>query len=333
MRSTGAVGTIGLAGLAGCLGDEDEDGDDGADGSGTDGDDGENGGDEDGEQSTDGEPLPDELDFLMSPTEPQDEMEAQYGPMADYLSEELGSEINLQYAQGYSAVISALGSGSGHIGEMGPFAAALGVRSDEVDIILQRYAYGSWEYASVIVTREDTDVESLEDLEGKTIAFADRLSSSGSLYPLYMLKQAGLDIGGLPEDDSGADFEATFSSHTAAIESLQAGQADAAGVGMFIAVEDGDEEREEYLDGIELVQKEDGIPRAPIAVSPELGQDARDDIQQAFLDAPDEAYEGDGDENQLWFSDVREADAEAYEPVVEVARDLGISADLLDEDL
>lgn len=313
LKSAGVASTIGITGLSGCLG-------------GSEGDDG---------------GFPDPTEFLMSPTDPQETMNAQYQPVADHLGEELDTNVELTYSASYSAVISAMGSGSGHIGETGPFAAALGIRSEELDILLQRYAFGGWDYSSVIVTREDTDIESLEDLEGKTIAFADRLSSSGSLYPLYMLKTAGIDIGDLPSDDSGAAFDPTFSGHFAAMEQLQSGTADAAGVGMFAAVEDGDEEAEEYLDGIQLVAKEGGIPRAPIVCTPEFSDDEKQQVIDAFEDAPDEMYlgadgeeDGDDDENpdDLWFSDVREADAETYQPVVDVANELGIESDLLDQD-
>lgn len=321
LRSAGVTGALGVTGLAGCLGSDD--------------------GEEDGTpEDNAGERerfINGQLNFLMSPTEPQDEMEAQYQPVADHLSEETGVDVDLTYSRNYSAVISALDAGTGDVGEMGPFAAALGVRADSLDIVLQRYAYGSWDYASVIVTREDTDIDSLEDLSGKTIAFADRLSSSGSLYPLYMLKQAGLDIGELPENNEGAEFDATFSGHAAAFEQLDKGQADAAGVGMFIAVVDGDEERGEYKDGIVEVGKEDGIPRAPIAVSPRLDEDDKEAVADAFLNAPDKMYHGadgeEGTDDDIWFSDVREADASTYEPVIEVARELNIESDLLDEEI
>jgi phosphonate transport system substrate-binding protein len=221
------------------------------------------------------------------------------------------------------------------MGEMGPFAAALGVRDDALNIALQRYAYGGWEYASVLITTQDSDIESIEDIEGSTVAFADTLSASGSLYPLYMIQDAGIEIGGLPEDSSGAAFEATFSSHAAAFEQLQAGQADAAGVGFFQAVVDGDEQRGEYKEGIQEIAIEEGIPRAPICTTPQFSDAQRQAVVDAFLNAPDEMYYGadgeEGTEDDIWFSDVREADAGTYEPVVEVARELGIESDLLDQ--
>ncbi|MDQ2055793.1 PhnD/SsuA/transferrin family substrate-binding protein [Halobellus sp. H-GB7] len=269
--------------------------------------------------------------FYMSPSEPQQLMEAQYAPIQEMLQSELAVDTaTLQYAAGYSAVLQSLAGGTGDIAETGPFAAALGVANDRCDIILQRYGYGSWTYASVIVTQEDSDIQSLSDLEGERVAFADRLSASGALYPLYMLKQAGLDIGDLPTDTGSADFTPQFSSHAEAFAALDRGQVAAAGVGQFITLND----NRELKDGFRYVEMTEDIPRAPIVVSPELSDEEQTAVKDAFVNASDSLYLGEdgeeGTDDDLWFSDVREADNETYQPVVDVANELGISAELLD---
>jgi phosphonate transport system substrate-binding protein len=271
--------------------------------------------------------------FLMSPTEPQDQMTAQYTPVQQQLEETIDAvdEVDIKYAANYAATLNALDSGTADVAETGPFAAALGVNSDKADIILQRKAYGGWTYKSVVVTREDSDIESLSDLEGKTVAFADALSASGSLYPLYMLKDAGLSIPDEPGSPAGADFDPNWSSHASAKEALMNEQADAAGVGYFIV--SGDES--EYADGIREVAAEDGIPRAPIVVSPQLSDDEKDTITKAFTEAPDSMYHGEdgeeGTDDDIWFSGVRERGVDTYQPVIDVATELGYSEDVFDD--
>lgn len=312
LKGAGTVGALGLTGTAGCIGQF-------------------------GEQPYGNG----EINFLMSPTEPQDYMMSQYAPVRDHLQAETGVECKLKYAQSYSSILEALASGTGDVAETGPFAAALGVRTDppKGEIVLQRFAFGSWTYSSVIVTRDDTDITELTDLEGKTIAFADTLSASGSLFPLFMLKQAGLDIGEAPGTDEGADFQASWSGHSSALEALKNEQADAAGVGRFITLTENEEGERVYKDWIRELAREKGIPRAPILVSPELSDQEQSDVVDAFLNAPDEMYLGaDGEEDpdddpkpdDLWFSDVREADKGDFQIVVDVANELGISAELLD---
>lgn len=311
LKSAGAVGVAGLA--AGCSGGTDSEG------------------------STDtatSTPVPygdGRLTFYMSPSEPQELMQSQYAPVQEMLETELPVDTaTLQYAAGYSAVLQSLAGGTGDVAETGPFAAALGVANDRCDIILQRFGYGSWTYASVIATQADSDIESLTDLEGERIAFADALSASGALYPLYMLQQAGLSIGGLPTDTGGADFTPQFSSHAEAWSALERGQVAAAGVGQFISLND----NRELYDGFRYVEMTEDIPRAPVVVSPELSDEEQTVVRDAFLNADESLYLGeDGDadtEDDLWFSDVREASNDTYQPVVDVANELGISAELLD---
>mgnify|MGYP000190911325 CR=1 FL=1 len=269
--------------------------------------------------------------FVMSPSEPVEQMRAQYAPVGEYLSEELGAEVELQYASSYSAINRDLGSGNSQMAEMGPIAAALGVSTGNAEVVLQRRGFGAWTYSSVIVTREDSEIESLKDLRGGEVAFADMLSASGSVYPLDMLKQAGIDIGNAPRTDSGAEFEATWSGHTSAFRSLMEGQVDAAGVGLFAASDEGD-----YKEGVREVARRDGLPRAPIVASPQFDDATKEAFVDAFVNAPDEVYHGDSgdpenDDDNLWFDDVRPASIETYESTVETAEGVGVEVDLLDE--
>ena len=303
LKATGAAGAAGLT--AGCLGQF-------------------------GEQPyVDGD-----VRFLMSPTEPQDQMTAQYTPVQERLTEVIDAvdEVDIKYAANYAATLNALDSGTADVAETGPFAAALGVNSEKAEIILQRQAFGGWKYKSVIVTKEDSDIESPADLEGKSVAFADALSASGSLYPLYMLKGAGLEIPDEPGSPAGANFAPSWSSHASAMEALRNDQADAAGVGYFIA----SGEESEYAEGIREVASEDGIPRAPIVVSPQLGDDEKDTIIEAFTEADDSLYYGEdgeeGTDDDLWFDGVRERGVDTYQPVIDVAQDLGYSEDVFKDD-
>ena len=273
-----------------------------------------------------------EVNFLMSPTEPQDLMTAQYEPVGEQLEEATGEEVDLRYSRSYSTILQALGSGNGDFAETGPFAAALGVKDDKAEIALQRHAFGSWTYHSVIVSQAGSDITSIEDLEGKKIAFADILSSSGSLYPLWMLQDAGLSIGEAPGSDEGAAFEASWSSHAQAAEALKAGQVDAAGVGRFIVW---NYDASDYQSDFQEVAHTSGIPRAPMIVSPTLSSDEKTTLVNAMSNAPDSMYLGaDGEadtDDDLWFDGVRPADLSTYQPVIDVANDLGVTTDLLDQ--
>jgi phosphonate transport system substrate-binding protein len=306
LKSIGAATAFGA--LAGCIGGDDD--------------------------SSSSDPYVDgKIKFLMSPSEPQDQLRAQYTPIKERLNESIDAvdTVEMQYAKNYAATLTALGSGTGDIAETGPFAAALAVRSGDAEVLLQRKGYGSWTYTSVIVTRPETNIESLTDIEGKKIAFADPLSASGSLYPMGMLKEAGLSVPDEPGSPAGADFDPSWSTHGQAAEALKSGTVDAAGVGYFIVADD---ERSGYVDGVEEVKRDDGIPRAPIMVAPRLTDEEKANIEQAFTDAGEELYLGadgeEGTDDDLWFSDVRPVSNGKYQSVVDKAKTLGYGADVFE---
>jgi phosphonate transport system substrate-binding protein len=278
--------------------------------------------------------------MLMSPTEPQDQMRAQYEPIAERLDEHIDEvdDIELQYAANYAATLEAMNSGTGDLAETGPFAAALGVLTDNVDVIIQRYGYGSWEYKSIIATPNDSDIESLSDLSGKTVAFSDRLSTSGALYPLYSMSSEGdLDIGNLPEGNgSQAEFDARFAGgHVQSYTLLEQGQVDAAAMGGFVRDTPTGPTPEDFESVATTLHEDSGLPRAPIVVSTELSEAAKTALQQSFLQAPDRIYHGadgeEGTDDDLWFGDVREAGQEEYQSVIDDAGELGVGTDIFSE--
>jgi len=275
-----------------------------------------------------------EINFNVSPSVAQEKLQAQYQPIKEHLEKEFDMSASLKLANNYSAVIQALGAGTSDMAETGPFAAALGSEAGKSEIALQRKGYGSWEYKSIIVAADEVDVSSFDEMKtyvqnnDTTIAFADRLSASGCLFPLYDLKkEAGIEIGDLPEGGGGnASFTPNFSSHTGAYETLKNGQADFAGFGGFVPGLQDDFDKHATI-----INEHDGLPRAPIVVSPQLTEEEKEALTQAFIDAPDKIYLGkngeEGGDDDLWFNDVRKVDVKKYQPVIDAAKDLGVGTD------
>ena len=285
------------------------------------------------------------VDFGISPSVPQEDLNVQYSPLEDhigsYLREnyDVPSDLSVEGTIGsnYSAIIQSLGQGTLDIAETGPFAAALGVKTGNAEIILQRYGYGGWTYKSIIATPNDSDITELSDLSGKTVAFSDRLSTSGALYPLYsMSSQGDLDVGELPEGNgSQAEFDARFAGgHVGSYTLLEQGQVDAAAMGGFVRDTKTGPAPEDWQEVATTLHEDEGLPRAPMVVSPELDDDVKGAIQEAFLEGPDSIYYGadgeDGTGDDLWFSRVREATQDDYQSVIDVANELGVGTDIFE---
>lgn len=344
IKIAGATGIAGLSGLAGCTGGG------GGGGGGTteaqDTTESSGGGDattESADQLTfggDGK-----VDFGISPSVPQEDLEVQYAPLLDHIGDYItenyeapeGLTVEGNIGSNYSAVIQSLGQGTTDVAETGPFAAGLGVMTGNAEIILQRYGYGSWEYKSIIAVPNDSDITELSDLSGKTVAFSDRLSTSGALYPLYSMSSEGdLDVGELPEGNgSQAEFDARFAGgHVGSYTLLAEGQVDAAAMGGFVRDTGAGPSPEEFQDVATTLHEDTGLPRAPVVVSPELSAEAKTAIQQAFLEGPDSIYYGadgeEGTDDDLWFGDVRKADKAKYQSVIDVADELGVGTDIFE---
>ncbi len=343
LKIAGATGIAGLTGLAGCTGGGDGGGDHPTDAPET-----TSGGDASTTESSDQLTFGDDgtIDFGISPSVPQEDLEVQYAPLEDHIGSyvrenyDASSDLNVEGTVGsnYSAIIQALGQGTLDMAETGPFAAALGVMTGNAEIILQRYGYGGWTYKSIIATPNDSDITELSDLSGKTVAFSDQLSTSGALYPLYsMSSEGGLDVGELPEGNgSQAEFDARFAGgHVTSYTLLEQGQVDAAAMGGFVRDTSTGPSPDEWQDVATTLHEDSGLPRAPIVVSPELSDEAKTSIQEAFLEGPDSIYYGadgeDGTDDDLWFSDVREASREDYQSVIDVADELGVGTDIFEE--
>ena len=75
-----------------------------------------------------------------------------------------------------------------------PFPAAFVWQHADVEPILRRWKRGSDVYRSVVFTRADSGVESVDELVGKIIAFGEPFSTSGFLMPKAALASAGLRL-------------------------------------------------------------------------------------------------------------------------------------------
>jgi phosphonate transport system substrate-binding protein len=89
--------------------------------------------------------------------------------------------------------------------------------------VLLKKVYGNSEfYYSAIVVREGSSVKTVSDLKGKKVAFVDKRSTSGYLYPLVLFRNASLSL-----KDFSHEF---YGTHDDAVKAVVEGRAEAAAV-------------------------------------------------------------------------------------------------------
>ncbi|MGF1553388.1 MAG: phosphonate ABC transporter substrate-binding protein [Paracoccaceae bacterium] len=123
--------------------------------------------------------------------------------LADYASERLGVEVNVFTPADYNGVIQGLLGGSLDMAWLGASSYAAVYLQDPKavePVLVKTNLDGSYSYHSIGFARSDSDIESLEDMEGKVFGFGDPNSTSGYLIPSVEIPQAGEEITMEPGD-------------------------------------------------------------------------------------------------------------------------------------
>jgi phosphonate transport system substrate-binding protein len=117
-------------------------------------------------------------------------------PFADYLEKKLGVKIEVFTASDYAGIVQALSAGQIHLGRMGGAAYAAGYIDSKGGIeplVMNVEPNGGKGYHSVLIVRSDSPYKTIDDLKGKSLAWADPNSTSGYLVPNASLRDAGID--------------------------------------------------------------------------------------------------------------------------------------------
>ena len=332
LQSTGIALTAGFAGCgsndssAGSGGSTDGDSSGGSGGSS-----GSNG----GSSGDDYEPVT----FFETPGETPGDTEEMWEPFREHVRSEVdGLDFDVEFTDSTSAITQALVNNQG---EMTRSDVALLANPDAFDVVGIVEEGGASVYFSALATLPDSDIEEVTDIEGENIAFADRPSTSGSLYPNYMLQEAGLDPGEAPYGDS-VDYNATYTgSHRNAVKTL-INREDVVACGCDIAVllnhvpEDQWPDRVRERSGrwddevgtespeLELVEASTSLPFSPIVARSNWEHPLRSDIEDAIIAIDDGTLrEPDGDvANPL--TAVEPASVDDYQPVIDVIETLDV---------
>jgi len=113
--------------------------------------------------------------------------------LAAHLERELGMDVDLTVYADYAAVVEGLGFGHIDMAYLGPRTYVIANHRYGVRAILTQLINGQPYYHSLFIAPADSPLQSLEELRGKTVAFADPSSTSGSLIPKLALSRIGID--------------------------------------------------------------------------------------------------------------------------------------------
>lgn len=206
------------------------------------------------------------------------------------MEERLGIPVELFPAPDYAGVMQGLVAGQLDYASLGASAyAGIYLQDPEAvePIFVGREADGSTGYIAPMYVRADSDIISLEDMEGRSLAYADPNSTSGYLVPRFELKRAQID------DETYFSSTGFGGGHEQAVIAVLNGQYDA---GVTWSSGQGDA-AEGYSRGnlrrmvdnglldmadLRIIWESPIIPNGPVVVRKSMPQEAKD-IVTAYL--------------------------------------------------
>lgn len=127
----------------------------------------------------------------MSASESEEERRSRYGPATDYLSKALGVDVDVRVTADVAGVVEALLSRQIEMYFFGPLGYATAwvvTNGNLVPMVSNLDESGGWGYRGTIIVRTDSDIQTLEDLRGRSFAFSDPGSTSGYLIPQFLFR-------------------------------------------------------------------------------------------------------------------------------------------------
>jgi len=217
------------------------------------------------------------LQVLLVPTDGGTESGtlAEFSPIFNAISRITGLNFDLRVAQSYSSVIEGLDSKLGDIAFVGPTAYLQAHERGAAEPLAVAVLDGESVYYPAIFARTGFELNSLEELRGKRMAFGDVNSSSSFTFQVAMLMDAGLD----PARDLGRIY--LTGGHATSLGALREGHVDVAAASINSyekAINDG------HIDPDEIVPValSEPVPYPPFVMHPELSQDIKDVLRYAF---------------------------------------------------
>jgi len=202
---------------------------------------------------------------------------AYYKALLNYISDRLKMKVNFIEKESYAETNSFLEKGKIDMAFVcgGPYID--GHNKFRLELLVAPQVDGKTVYYSYIIVRKDSQIDTFEELRGKTFCFVDPISNSGKTYPTYLLKQ----MNETPE----TFFKEYFYSyaHDTSIRAVAQGIVDGAAVDSLIwNYMEKNKSPFTKLTRIIKISPAYGIP--PVVVRPTLKKELRDKLKKILLD-------------------------------------------------
>lgn len=232
-----------------------------------------------------------------APNESTDESADARAGLAEDLEAALGVEVEEIQASDYNAIVEALRTGKADAAYMGALATAhASDRAGAIPVAMKapdRDRTQAVYHSLFITSSSNEDINSIEDIKGKTIAFVDPESTSGNLFPTYEIMKAFPEEN-LTSDDlhtNGKFFEAASYSgkHQAGLQAVVRGDVDVVPISDQILqaeIDNGNVNAED----VKIIHESEAIPAECFVVSKDMDEELSAKFQEFLLQYENEEY-------------------------------------------
>ena len=238
--------------------------------------------------------------------------------LGEYLSNKTGVAVEFTILTRYGNIIESFTTEKMDGAFFGSFTGALAIRKLGV-IPLARPVNldGSSTYHGLLLVRKDSGITTVADMRGKRMAFVDKATTAGYLFPLAYLKEHGV------RDPAGYFRETFFTgSHDAAIDAVLEGKVDIAAAkhSVYDRVE---KENPRVKAELKIIASSPAVPSNGLCVRKDLPTPLQEKLKQALLSL-EAAPAGKAVLAELGAQRFIETTANDYQPVFDMASQAGI---------
>ncbi len=241
-----------------------------------------------------------------------------FTPLANYLGQRLGTKVQLTMLSRYGNIVKRLDEQQVDAAFLGSFTGTLCITQLDVEPLARPVNLdGTSTYFGYIFVRKDSGIRTVADMRGKTMAFVERATTAGYVFPLAYFKRNGVE-------DFASFFKKYYftGSHDAAINAVLNGEADigAAKNTIFeLLQETNPRVRNELL----ILATSPKVPSNGLCVRHDMDQELKDNLRELLLNL-DKDPGGSAVLEKLRAKRFVATHRDDYKPVMDLAAEAGI---------
>ncbi len=216
----------------------------------------------------------DEIIFGVNPFVSPQVIKENYVPILEQAAKSIGCKARVIIVSDYDALGKAVEQKMVDVGWFSPFAYVSTKERADIIPIVTPIVNKATSYLGYIVARNDSDIDSVNHMQGKRFGFVDKKSASGYVYPKALLVEQGKN-----PDTYFAETH-FLGSHNRVIEEVLNGGIDAGAT--YSEAMDAARKAGIPVDRLRIISQTEPIPKDVIAASPGFDEEIVEKLRTAF---------------------------------------------------